>query len=88
MNTISLQVENIKCGGCSSKIKRELHKIEPDVLISVNINEGVISISSLGEINKYAYLDKLKHMGYPEKGIGNVFDKAKSYVSCMIGKIG
>ena len=32
-------------------------------------------------------LEKLSKLGYPELGTSNVLQKAKSYVSCAIGKL-
>lgn len=39
------------------------------------------------EFNVEEALNTLKKLGYPEKGQNNVVDKAKSYVSCVIGKM-
>lgn len=87
METILLEVENIKCEGCARGIKRELQQLDSDIFIGVDINNGKIKITGPGVMNKSVYLNKLKQMGYSEKGLSNILDKAKSYVSCMIGKI-
>ena len=54
---------------------------------SINIEEGKISFESLNENSKVEVLSALKKLGYPERGTGTTLDNAKSYVSCMIGKI-
>lgn len=87
MNTITLEVENIKCGGCIGSIKRELQLLDSDIFIGVDVEKGTIKITGPGVMDKSVYLKKLKQMGYSEKGVGNLIDKAKSYISCMIGKI-
>lgn len=87
METMIFEVENIKCGGCASSIKRELQLLDSDIFIGVDVEKGTIKITGPGVMDKNIYIKKLKQMGYSEKGVGNLIDKAKSYISCMIGKI-
>lgn len=78
-------VENIKCGGCESTIKKALLKIPNIEDVTVNINNGSVTIS--GDANRTAVLSKLRSLGYPETGNNSVLVKAKSYISCAIGKV-
>jgi copper chaperone len=83
MNTI--EIVNLKCGGCASSIKSSLEKAGMEN-ISVDISCQKISFD--GDINRARKI--LASMGYPEKGspeAESLFKKAKSYVSCAIGKM-
>ena len=85
--TTTLYIDNIKCGGCASTIQKKLDSMDQISDASINIKEGKISFESLDENAKVEVLSALKKLGYPERGTGNTLDNAKSYVSCMIGKI-
>ncbi len=85
--TTTLYIDNIKCGGCASTIQRKLDSMDQISDASINIEEGKISFESLNENSKVEVLSALKKLGYPERGTGTTLDNAKSYVSCMIGKI-
>lgn len=87
MKTIEIQVENIKCGGCANSIRNSLSKIEGVNQIDVNIENGVISTIVEDFVNEEQLSKVLHKMGYTAPGEGGALDKAKSYVSCMIGRI-
>lgn len=78
-------VENIKCGGCENTIKKTLKKIPFVENIVINIESGIIKIT--GSAERQLILDKLYELGYPETGDNSFISKAKSYVSCAIGKV-
>jgi len=80
-----LFVENIKCGGCAKSIKDKLSTIVKDVKVD-EIN-GNISFNYRVEDQIEQVLSALERMGYPEIGKSNFAHKAKSYVSCMVGKV-
>jgi len=87
----TFQVINVKCGGCASTLKEKLFekfgKVEVDLEkepreITLDIEEE--KIPALGEV--------LKKLGYPfitEKMgfVDGTSAKAKSFVSCAIGKM-
>ena len=80
-----IEIENLKCGGCVNSIKTGLEKIGMKK-VSVDLENQMVKFE--GEREKAAI--KLKSLGYPEKGSENsnsIKTKAKSYVSCAIGKI-
>jgi copper chaperone len=87
MDTLILEVENIKCGGCANGIKQRLQKVDASAEIDVDVTQGTVKITSDKQVDKEVYSDILKQMGYPEVGEGNLVTTAKSYVSCMIGKM-
>jgi copper chaperone CopZ len=85
--TTTLYIDNIKCGGCASTIEKKLNSMDDIQDIHVDVAEGKVTFESLEEEAKAEVLSALKKLGYPERGTGTGLDNAKSYVSCMIGKI-
>ena len=87
----TLQVENVKCGGCAStltsKLKEEFGEVE------VNLEKQAREITlELSEDKIEALTLALRALGYPlstdELGlIQTASTKAKSFVSCAVGKI-
>lgn len=83
-------VENIKCGGCAGTITKKLNQVFDTDSIAVNIAQGCINIDI--DDSKHDELAKtLLELGYPEtdslQGLKSVKAKAKSFVSCAIGKM-
>lgn len=78
-------VENIKCAGCEATIVKSLKKIPHVENVVVDIPGGTIKVS--GDADFAHIQDKLSHLGYPVKGDNSVLLKAKSLVSCAIGRI-
>jgi copper chaperone len=82
-----IKIENLKCGGCAATIKKGLLSIEnvSDVLVDVaNDTVSITSENVLIDVIK----EKLSKLGYPEVGYKNtIVHKAKSFVSCAVGRI-
>ncbi len=86
MNTIEIQ--NLKCHGCANTITKGLKKIKGVSDLSVDVEKSTVSFR--GSDLKVVELvkSKLSKLGYPEVDENNsTFQKAKSYVSCAIGRI-
>ena len=81
----NIAVENIKCAGCVNSIKTALLKI--DGVQNVNIDKDTETVTIDGTAEKTILVQALSKLGYPEKGNNDLMKKAKSYVSCAIGKI-
>ncbi len=89
-NTMNIMVENIKCGGCVSTITKKLNAKFNTNSVKINIEQGVVNIdiedSKRNEITK-----ALLNLGYPETnsihGFSSAKAKAKSFISCAIGKM-
>jgi len=88
MNKIELNVENVKCHGCANTIKNGLLKLDwisdvivdvPGSKIEVEFDDSMVILDNIK--------NKLSFLGYPEKGKNNTMLKAKSYVSCAIGRV-
>lgn len=83
--TYSIEVENIKCGGCVNSIESGLLSIAGVSHVTVDEATEAVTIETTTEINPL--LDKLSAMGYPQKGENSLLKKAISYVSCATGKL-
>ena len=78
-------VENIKCNGCMTTITNALLKIKGVEYVAIDEDKETITVD--GAIDREMVLHKLADLGYPEKGHNSIISKAKSYVSCAIGKV-
>ena len=84
----TLYIQNLKCGGCANTITKGISSIEAIQNVSVNVDESTVTFSYETEDQVNEVKSKLKSLGYPEDGKANTLgSKAKSYVSCAIGKM-
>ena len=84
----TIHIQNLKCGGCVNTITKGISSIEAIQNVSVNVDESTVTFSYETEDQLNEVKNKLKSLGYPEDGEANTLgDKAKSYVSCAIGKM-
>lgn len=90
MNRV-FSVANIKCGGCASTIKSALKEEFGDVDIDLSVEPRTISLE-IDDEKVDSLRKKMLSLGYPfideelnmlQKGTS----KAKSFVSCAIGKM-
>ncbi|MEN8205289.1 MAG: heavy metal-associated domain-containing protein [Pseudomonadota bacterium] len=86
-----IDVENIKCGGCAHTIETRLKKLDTVTQVSVNVEQGQVTVEA-ADNSRTQLVETLLHSGYPEKGTAEGLKaakaKAKSFVSCAIGKMG
>lgn len=86
----TIAVENIKCGGCANSIERALQAIPALGPVAVDVASGEIRIDG-DESARAAVTARLLQLGYPERGsvagLGSAVAKAKSFVSCAIGRV-
>ena len=85
-----IDVENIKCGGCSNTIENKLGKLDSVTQVSVDVEQGLVTVEA-DDDSRAQLVETLLASGYPEKGTAEglkaVKAKAKSFVSCAIGKM-
>ncbi|ARV08014.1 heavy metal transporter [Polaribacter sp. SA4-10] len=82
-----IQIENLKCGGCAATIKKGLLALDTITDVEVDVENSIVSISSESDVLENVR-EKLSKLGYPEVGEKNtVLHKAKSFVSCAVGKM-
>ncbi|MFW5425863.1 MAG: heavy-metal-associated domain-containing protein [Methylophagaceae bacterium] len=88
---INIEVENIRCGGCANTITKKLMSLDGVEQVDIAIEEQAVTIEAEDDSNRATYIEALLAMGYPEKGsvegIASLKGKAKSMVSCAIGKV-
>ena len=87
MMTTAIQIENLKCGGCATTIKKGLLSLNAVKKVTVDVENSIVSIISEND-DLETIKEKLAKLGYPEVGDKNtVLHKAKSFVSCAVGRI-
>ena len=84
-----ISVENIKCGGCAGTIVKKINAIDGVESTDVDIEAGIVKVAGVDGLHEDLLASLLK-MGYPEKGstegMAAAKAKAKSFVSCAVGK--
>ena len=85
-----IAVENIKCSGCANTISTQLEKMASINSCEVDVENGLVKIDGADTYRAEAATLLLK-LGYPEtgtaEGIRAAAAKAKSFVSCAVGKM-
>ncbi len=85
------QVQNIKCGGCANTLREKLAEAFGEVEVNLEVEPREITLEvdeeKIGELSS-----ALKKLGYPFVGedmgfVDTASTKAKSFVSCAIGKM-
>lgn len=91
---ITIEVENIRCGGCANSITQKLMEDERIDNISIDIEKQMVSFDTDNadtDTVREAASKQLFSLGYPEKGsvegLESLKEKAKSVVSCAVGKM-
>lgn len=87
----TFKVQNIKCSGCANTVKTKLKEEFGEVEVNLEVMPREITL----EINDEQIQNlraTMKKLGYPFadeelSGFENMETKAKSFVSCAIGKI-
>ena len=86
---LAFEVENIKCGGCARSIERALKEVSGVARGDIDVDAGRVTVSA-PEAARVPVRDALMRLGYPERGAASgmtaVGAKAKSFVSCAIGR--
>mgnify|MGYP000197490490 FL=1 len=87
MMKAEINIENLKCGGCAATIKKGILGLDGINEVNVDVEKSMVFVSSKKE-NLEEIKSKLSKLGYPEVGDKNtVLHKAKSFVSCAVGRI-
>ena len=87
MNT-TVQIQNLKCNGCASTINNKLSGFDNINNVSIDVENSSVSFEYDSEDTLETIKKELHKLGYPLVGEDNKLQtKAKSYVSCAIGKM-
>ena len=83
-----IYIQNLKCGGCANTIIKNVSTVESVSNVTVNVEDNSVNFDLANKEKLEEVKAVLKKIGYPEDGEANSFgSKAKSYVSCAIGKM-
>lgn len=86
-----IKIENLKCGGCGSTIKKTLKDMNGVENVAIDFDNSEVSVAHTEGVNRQALTMALKKIGYPEigttAGLGALTATAKSYISCAIGRM-
>ena len=83
--THTIEVENIKCGGCMNTIRRAVLALPGTEDVLIDREQGIVSVE--GNAHREDIVVLLNKLGYPEKGNNAFSQKAKSLVSCLVGRL-
>lgn len=84
----TLNIQNLKCGGCSNTIVTQLSKLEGVSEVIVNNDTDEVNFNTTSENEIKVVKNKLSDLGYPIVGDANSLPKkAKSFVSCAVGRM-
>jgi copper chaperone len=86
----TIDIENLKCGGCANSIQKNLLQLAEVQSVEVDVERAQVQVdctaTALDEVKSV-----LQSLGYPERGsvqgLESVSSKAKSFVSCAVGRI-
>ncbi|QOG11611.1 heavy-metal-associated domain-containing protein [Arcobacter sp. FWKO B] len=87
----SFEVQNVKCGGCANTLKKSLHDEFGEVDVNLDVMPRVITLD-IDDTKINTLKEKLRTLGYPLvtdelSTVQTLKTKAKSFVSCAIGKM-
>lgn len=83
-----LVLQNLKCTGCASTITSKLTDFDFVHSVMVDVEASTVEVIYELETNLPILQEALRKLGYPVVGEANsLTTKAKSYMSCAIGKM-
>ena len=89
MTTEKIHIENLKCHGCANTIRREIGRFPEVQEVEVSHEDSSVNVTYKGDDSfREKIIKRLAKLGYPEQGSNSAINKAKSYVSCAVGRIG
>lgn len=86
--TTTLNIQNLKCHGCANTITKRLSELDDVTNVIVNNENDSVAFDYNEEASLQAATELLSKLGYPVEGENNpLTKKAKSFVSCAIGRM-
>ena len=87
--TTTLEIQNLKCGGCAHTIITKLNDLDGVQNVSVDTETTTVSFENKLADEVETATNLLSKLGYPVIGDANsIGKKAKSFVSCAVGRLG
>ncbi len=85
----TLRIHNLKCGGCAKTIITKLNELKGLEDVTVESKDETVSFIYKEQDDLIKAAELLAKLGYPIDGYSNTLArKAKSYLSCAIGRFG
>ncbi len=85
----TVEIQNLKCGGCEATILKKLTAQVGVQHVTVDVENGTVSLVYDDPETMNRVENALAKLGYPLVGEQNSLGtRAKSYVSCAVGRIG
>ncbi len=85
---MEIKIENLKCAGCATSIKNDISAIEGISDVRVIVETSTVSFTADDESKVEEVKTRLSKLGYPPEGSeNNLGHKAKSFVSCAVGRM-
>lgn len=86
--TTTLNIQNLKCHGCANTITKRLSELEDITNVIVNNEDNSVTFDYTEDTSLNTTTELLSKLGYPIEGENNpLTKKAKSFVSCAIGRM-
>lgn len=86
--TETIFIQNLKCSGCASTIVNAVRALPEVKNVEVDMASAAVRVETAVAGARPKIAAALRQAGYPEAGEANPFSrKAKSYVSCAIGRM-
>ena len=86
--TTTLEIQNLKCNGCANTIINKLNNLDNIHEVSVDNETNTVSFNYSNDEQLELVKKTLVNIGYPVVGDKNaITTKAKSFVSCAIGRM-
>ncbi len=84
----TLQIQNLKCGGCEKTIINKFSKLKNVTSVSVDHENATVRFEYTKDKDLEIVKKMLSKLGYPVVGEkNNLGRKATSYISCAIGRV-
>ncbi|MBT8268964.1 MAG: heavy-metal-associated domain-containing protein [Bacteroidia bacterium] len=85
----TFRISNLKCGGCANTIITRLGELKGISDVSVEHEKDTVTFVYKDQDDLIEAAELLAQLGYPIEGYSNTLArKAKSYLSCAIGRFG
>jgi len=84
--THKYHLNNIKCGGCAHSVEQKILSVYPKASPKIDVESGEVSFEAPSQEIAQSILNALAKLGYTKYN-PTLLQTAKSYVSCMIGKV-
>lgn len=90
----TFEVANVRCGGCANTITKALQEAGfKEISVDLSCEPRKVTVDAVDEAQLAQFSTILSKLGYPladiDNGlIGSTVLKAKSFVSCALGKFG